>query len=167
MKASIALHPNLFCFTFLFLLYVPGGWWVSAEAAGYVDKRGGPQDFYREHAKPLDVPWQQTDYKYGNGSLPGGILHNQIHFGGGSKMHQEDWRSPEIKGSASDWVKNVTASKKKKPQGIHTLRHVVLLLFIDFILRWLCPNNFLTFINETSQVFDVCDFSWLKLLIVL
>lgn len=74
-------------------------------------------------------------------------------------MHQEDWRSPEIKGSASDWVKNVTESKKKKPQGIHTFRHVVLLLFIDFILRWLCPDNFLIFINETSQVFDVCDFS--------
>lgn len=56
-------------------------------------------------------------------------------------MHQEDWHkmSPEMKGNASDWVKNLSASKKKKPQGIHTFQNVVLPLFIDFILQLFCP----------------------------
>ncbi|XP_057795518.1 uncharacterized protein LOC131011728 isoform X7 [Salvia miltiorrhiza] len=92
-----------------------------SESAGYVDKRGMTRDATQGHDKPLDtVPFEQTDCKYfGGESLPGGILHRKVHLGGGSKMHQEDWYkvSPEIKGSMSDWVKNLTASKMKKSKA--------------------------------------------------
>lgn len=73
-------------------------------------------------AKPIDVPFQLTDCKYpGDESLPGGILHHKVHLGGGSKMQQEDWYklSPEIKGSMSDWVKDLAASRTKKSKGIY------------------------------------------------
>ncbi|XP_057795514.1 uncharacterized protein LOC131011728 isoform X3 [Salvia miltiorrhiza] len=94
---------------------------IRAESAGYVDKRGMTRDATQGHDKPLDtVPFEQTDCKYfGGESLPGGILHRKVHLGGGSKMHQEDWYkvSPEIKGSMSDWVKNLTASKMKKSKA--------------------------------------------------
>lgn len=110
--------------------------WVSAESAGYVDKRGVLCDASQEHTKPLDVSFQQTNSKYfGSESLPGGISHHKVHLGGGSKMHQEDWSnvSPEIKGGMSDWVKDLTASRMKKSKGIHAFPNV-LSLFIDFVL---------------------------------
>ncbi|XP_042036969.1 uncharacterized protein LOC121783005 isoform X1 [Salvia splendens] len=91
---------------------------IRAESAGYVDKRGVVSCYASQgHAKPIDVPFQLTDCKYsGNESLPGGILHRKVHLGGGSKMKQEDWYklSPEIKGSMSDWVKDLAASRMKK-----------------------------------------------------
>ncbi|KAH6824086.1 hypothetical protein C2S53_004052 [Perilla frutescens var. hirtella] len=90
------------------------------ESAGYVDKRGGPCDADREHARPLDVACQRTDFKYfGSESLPGGISHDKVDLGGGSKMHQEDWQkvSPEIKGAMSVWVQDLRTPRMKKSQA--------------------------------------------------
>ncbi|XP_047964286.1 uncharacterized protein LOC125208675 isoform X2 [Salvia hispanica] len=97
--------------------------WTKAirESAGYVDKRGVVSCYASQgRAKPIDVPFQLTDCKYpGDESLPGGILHHKVHLGGGSKMQQEDWYklSPEIKGSMSDWVKDLAASRTKKSKA--------------------------------------------------
>ncbi|XP_047964288.1 uncharacterized protein LOC125208675 isoform X4 [Salvia hispanica] len=92
-----------------------------SESAGYVDKRGVVSCYASQgRAKPIDVPFQLTDCKYpGDESLPGGILHHKVHLGGGSKMQQEDWYklSPEIKGSMSDWVKDLAASRTKKSKA--------------------------------------------------
>lgn len=134
-----ALHLN-----FLFLLYGPGGWWwVSAESAGYVDKRGWPHDAAQEHAKPLNTPSLQPYCEYfGSESIPEGISQHKVYLGGGSKTHQEDWHkvSPEKKGVMSDWVKKMTATRMKKSQGIRTFSYVLLSLFIEFTW-WHCLEN--------------------------
>ncbi|PIM97864.1 hypothetical protein CDL12_29662 [Handroanthus impetiginosus] len=103
------------------------------------DKRRRPDDLAWEHAKPSDVADPKTQCKYFSFvSLHGETSQHKVHIDGRDpKMPMEAWPkvSPEIghmsgrvkvltpsmshemKGTMSEWVKNLTASRVKKSQA--------------------------------------------------